>query len=172
MTLVPTSRHALSCGLLLIPAILWNILLADQLPPAFLAEVSWHDIPDGLAFAENASRIVVFALPFLMPLEQSSHASRRGLLIFAAGTVVYFSSWLALIWFPSSSWSTSALGFVAPAYTPAFWLLGIALTGRQLFWGAFYRWWMYLPFALVLILKLMRMSRLPASRFPRSCTAA
>jgi hypothetical protein len=40
------------------------------------------------------------------------------------------------------------LGFAAPAYTPLLWLLGIALLGRQLFWGKFYRWWMYLALAL------------------------
>lgn len=144
-------RYPSSCGLLLLPVILWNIALVGQLPPAFSPAEFWRDVPQGLAFAENSLRVVVFAAPFFMPLNISTPASRRGLLIFALGVAIYFASWLALILFPASSWSTSAIGFVAPAYTPLLWLLGIALVGRQLFWGAFYRWWMYLLLALVFL---------------------
>lgn len=86
-----------------------------------------------------------------MPLDVSAPTSKRALLVYAIGTLVYFASWLALILFPASSWATSALGFVAPAYTPFIWLLGIALLGRQLFWGAYYRWWMYLVLALAFL---------------------
>ena len=67
------------------------------------------------------------------------------------GTLVYFASWLMQIMFPASAWSTSALGFAAPAYTPFLWFLGIALLGRQLFWGTFYRWWMYLVLAIAFL---------------------
>lgn len=147
-----TIRHyALSCGLLLLPASLWNIALTEQLPAAFSLAEFWREIPAPLAVAENSLRVGVFALPFFMPLNLSAPASKRALLIYAAGTLVYFASWLALILFPTSSWSTSALGFIAPAYTPFLWLLGIALLGRQLFWGAFYRWWMYLVLAVAFL---------------------
>lgn len=104
-----------------------------------------------MAFAENSLRVAVFGLPFFMPLDVSAPTSKRALLVYAIGTLVYFASWLALILFPASSWATSALGFVAPAYTPFIWLLGIALLGRQLFWGAYYRWWMYLVLALAFL---------------------
>lgn len=144
-------RYALSCGLLLVPAILWNIALTKQLPPAFSLAEFWREIPAPLAFAENSLRVAVFALPFFMPLSLSAPTSKRALLIYATGTLVYFASWLALILSPASSWSTSALGFTAPAYTPCLWLLGIALLGRQLFWGTFYRWWMYLVLALAFL---------------------
>jgi hypothetical protein len=144
MKFAAIQRYALSCGLLLVPAILWNIALTEQLPSAFSLGRSWREIPAPLAFAENSLRLAVFALPFLMPLNLSAPASRRVLLVYAVGTLVYFASWLALILFPASAWSMSALGFTAPAYTPILWLLGIALLGRQLFWGTFYRWWMYL----------------------------
>ncbi len=33
---------------------------------------------------------------------------------------------------------------MAPAYTPALWLLGLAMIGRRLFWGHLYHWWMHL----------------------------
>lgn len=144
-------RYATNCGLLLIPTLVWNLVLADRLPPAFSAEVFWRDIPRPLGMLENASRILVFALPFFMPLEVSPRGQRRRILFFAAGALVYFASWLPLIAAPSSMWAVSAAGFLAPAYTPAFWLLGLALLGRRLFWGDWYRWWMYLPIAAVFL---------------------
>lgn len=132
-----------SCGLLLVPAAVWNVAFVDQLPPAYASAQFWRDIPASLAFIENALRMLVFALPFAMPLDLSTPAQRRALLIFVVGTLVYFGSWLAVMALPTSSWSTSMFGFAAPAYTPALWLLGISLLGRRLFWGHTYRWWMY-----------------------------
>lgn len=152
MTRSQTFRHyLLSCGLLLLPASLWNLALTEYLPPPFAVGEFWRDIPGPLVRIENGSRIAVFALPFCMPLETSSPAVRRGLLVFAMGTMVYFGSWLALILAPASGWATSWFGFVAPAYTPALWLFGIALTGKRLYWGRFYRWWMYLPVAFLFL---------------------
>ena len=148
MKFATIKHYALNCGLLLVPASLWNIGLTEQLPPALSSAEFSRDIPAPLAIAENSLRVAVFALPFLMPLSLSTRASKRALVIYVAGTLAYFASWLVLIVFPASSWSTSAMGFIAPAYTPFLWLLGIALLGRRLFWGMFYRRWMY--FALVL----------------------
>jgi hypothetical protein len=145
-------RSATSCGLLLIPAFAWNIALFDQLPPAFAKTVFWYDIPSFLAAIENVARTLVFALPFFMPLEVKAPIQRRGLLLFTAGTLIYFASWLALIIWPSSAWSVSAAGFMAPAYTPLLWLLGLAMVGRRLIWGHGYRWWFYLPVAAVFLI--------------------
>jgi hypothetical protein len=133
-----------SCGLLLVPALVWNVALASYLPAAFAPSEFWRDIPAPLGFVENLFRTLVFVLPFLMPLDLSTPTSRRALLWFAFGTLIYFGSWLALMVSPASSWATSALGFMAPAYTPALWLIGIAMLGQKLFWGRSYRWWMYL----------------------------
>ena len=140
-------RFATSCGLLLIPAFAWNIALAHRLPPAFSEASFWYDIPVLLTAVENVSRTVLVALPFLMPLEVTTPEQRRGLFLFTAGTLIYFASWTALIIWPSSAWSESAVGFMAPAYTPLLWLLGLAQVGRRLFWGHIYRWWFYLPVA-------------------------
>jgi len=144
MKLAAIKRYAMSCGLLLVPASVWNIAFTGQLPPSLSFAEFWRDIPAPLAAAENSLRVVVFVLPFFMPLDLAARTSRPALLVYAVGTLAYFASWLALILFPVSSWSTSGLGFTAPAYTPFVWLLGIALLGRKLFWGTFYRWWMYL----------------------------
>ncbi len=145
------ARYATSCGLLLVPALLWNLVFASRLPPAFSASVIARDVPPWLTMLENGSRVVVFALPFFMPLDVAAPVQRERLGLFAAGTLVYFASWLPLLTAPSSSWSMSAVGFLAPAYTPAIWLLGLALLGRRLFWGASYRWWMYLPVSVVFL---------------------
>lgn len=143
-------HYALSCGLLLIPVGVWNIALIASLPPIF-ASAEWRDIPAPLALAESILRLPIFVLPFLMPLNLASPVRSNALLIFVAGNLLYFASWLALILFPSSPWSSSALGFAAPAYTPALWLLGISLIGRELFWGTFYRWWMYAVLAIAFL---------------------
>ncbi len=135
--------YATSCGLLLIPALIWNAAMTDQLPPAYAMSEFWRDIPASLGVVENLCRTLVVGLPFFMPLDLATAGQRRGVVIFALGTVAYFASWLVLIAAPSSSWSTSAFGFMAPAYTPALWLLGLGLVGRRMFWGHRYRPWMY-----------------------------
>ncbi|MBL8610339.1 MAG: hypothetical protein JNL38_23585 [Myxococcales bacterium] len=151
MRVAAIRRYAWSCGLLLVPATLWNVALAGRLPPAFAPAESWREIPAPLSAAENGLRVAAFALPFFMPLDLSTPTAKRALLLYAVGTVLYFASWLALILSPGSSWSTSAVGFTAPAYTPFFWFFAIALLGRRLFWGAFYRWWMYLALAVAFL---------------------
>lgn len=143
----PRSRflhYALSCGLLLIPAIAWNLAFTSKLmPPAAMSEF-WRDIPRPLMLIENLLRALVFGLPFAMPLYTSKKSERRALLVFVLGTLVYFASWLALMYWPHSVWSSSILGSLAPAYTPILWLPSLAVLGKRLFWGHFYRWWMYL----------------------------
>lgn len=151
MKLAAIRHYALSCGLLLVPASVWNIALTGHLPSSFALAEFWRDIPAPLAATENYLRVAVFVLPFFMPLNLAAPASKPALLVYGVGTLVYFASWLALILFPASSWSASALGFTAPAYTPLLWLIGIALLGRHLFWGTFYRWWMYLALALAFL---------------------
>jgi hypothetical protein len=138
--------------LLLLPALLWNLALTDLLPAAFSPSEFWRDVPQVLASAENTLRILIFSLPFLMPLQIVTKQEQNGMLIFIVGSLTYFASWLALIAAPSSPWATSAIGFLAPAYTPVIWLAGLALLGRRLFWGDFYRWWMYLVPALLFII--------------------
>lgn len=138
------SRYVLSCGLLLIPAIAWNLAFTSRLmPPSAMSEF-WRDIPAPLVFIENLLRALVFGLPFAMPLQIATKPERRALLVFVLGTLVYFASWLALMVWPHSAWSSSTLGSLAPAYTPILWLPSLAVLGQRLFWGHFYRWWMYL----------------------------
>jgi len=129
------SRYARSCGLLLLPAIAWNIAFTSTLMPASAMAEFWRDIPAPLVFTENALRAVVFALPFAMPLHSVTQRERRALTVFALGTFVYFASWVALMSWPQSAWSGSVLGSLAPAWTPILWLPALAVLGQRLFWG-------------------------------------
>lgn len=122
---------------------LWNIVLADKLPAAFQAETFWNDIPSFLMYAENISRIAVFMLTLLMPLHIETFTQKKGLMIYTGGILVYFTSWLALIYFPDSGWSKHVIGFMAPAYTPVLWLMGIGMIGNLFYFKMPYRPWLF-----------------------------
>jgi len=111
---------------LLVPVFVWNAVFMAKLPPAFSGAVFWREIPAYIALPENLLRIAAFALPCVTVIGGFS-THRPGYFFFGLGLVVYFSSWLGLICFPQKTWSRSAVGFMAPAYTPCLWLSGIAL---------------------------------------------
>jgi hypothetical protein len=135
--------YVITCGMLLVPALAWNAALLKRLPPVISNPDIWGAIPQPLAIAENTLRILIFAVPFFMPLQVSTKRQKRGIALFIVGTLVYFASWLALIASPQSSWATSAAGFLAPAYTPALWLLGLSLLAQEYSWGSTARPWIY-----------------------------
>ena len=144
MRLLPLRRYVLSCGLLLLPIFVWNLAFTRFLPSPWGTSEFWRDIPGPLAYQENVFRLIVSLVPFLMPLEMTSAIQRRGLVVTGVGVVLYFCAWAAIMLAPHSPWASSSLGFLAPAYTPLIWLVGLALLGQRLFWGRFYRWWMFL----------------------------
>lgn len=136
-------RYAVTCGLLLVPIFVANVVLFERLPPAISDSKLWDAIPPPLALTENLLRFPIFALPFVMPLHVSTRQQQYGLACVVLGALIYLASWMALIVDPRSTWSISAAGFLAPAYTPALWLLGIALLSQDFSWGAPCRPWMY-----------------------------
>lgn len=132
-------KYLVSCFLLTIPILAWNLLLADRLPRVFQPDIFWYNIPFLLAAGEDVFRMLIFLLTICMPLSITSAKQRSGLMVYLAGIVTYFASWIALICFPSSAWSLSLPGFLAPAYTPAIWLTGIALIGDRFYFRIPYR---------------------------------
>jgi hypothetical protein len=70
-------------------------------------------------------------LPLFLPLTLAGAVERVGALLYVVGVVAYLASWTVLILWPHAAWSTSAAGFLAPAYTPALWLTGIGLIGMH-----------------------------------------
>ena len=130
----------LNCLWLLIPVLAWNAAFASRLAhPAFEFDEA---VPRWVLVLENVLRIAVMALPIVMPLRWDSPNNQIGIVVYLVGLVVYFASWIPLMVAPDSAWSNSLLGFLAPAYTPLLWLVGIGLIGG---------WWPYLVLALIFV---------------------
>lgn len=144
-------KYLLNCFLLTLPIMAWNMLLTNRLPEAFQPDIFWKDIPAFLTWGENISRALVFMFTLLMPLRIVTHVQKSGLILYVAGTIIYFASWLVLIYLPDSAWSNSILGFMAPAYTPLLWLLGIGLIGDSFYFNWPYRRWYFMLISIVFL---------------------
>jgi hypothetical protein len=132
-------RYVLMNGIwLTFPALIWHVIFASRLPAQFLPEIFWKDIPVVVHYGENILRTFAFAIPAFFMLA-SPRAGRQGWSWYIAGTLVYFVTWLPLLFAPGSAWSTSMLGFMAPAYTPLIWLVGIGLLGTEFYFPLRYR---------------------------------
>ena len=97
--------YLLNCMLLLLPIMAWNGIFPSKLPWAYATEIFDKDIPAFLSYGENIFRLFVFTLPLLMPLNIETQSQKLGLFIYIAGTVIYFLSWLAQMYFSQSVWS-------------------------------------------------------------------
>lgn len=140
-----------NCMLLILPIMAWNVIFAAKLPAAYLPEIFQKDIPPFITFGENLFRMLIFITPILMPLRIETKSQKLGLWLYLAGTAIYFISWLAQMYYPQSGWSLSAFGFLAPAYTPLIWLIGIGLIGSTLYFNSPYRSWMYIVTSILFI---------------------
>jgi hypothetical protein len=138
---------------LLVPILAFNIVFVRQLPPAYQMDMFWRDIPTWIGTPENILRTIIFLLPLVMCLRAITPAERAGFVIYIFGTLIYFAAWGALILFPQNPWSRSAAGFMAPAYTPALFLVGISLIGDTLtIPGLLYSPWIYRVFAALFLI--------------------
>lgn len=117
-----------NCFLFLIPVFIWNYIFASK-----LTEVGYMTNSIGvinLEWMENILRILVFIIPLFMRFNTSSSEFIKNINLFVIGVAIYFISWLMIIYFPDSYWSTSMIGLLAPAYTPIVWLIAIGLLGQ------------------------------------------
>lgn len=112
---------------------MWNILLVKYLPRGYSPEIFWKDIPPLIKYSENISRIIVFVLPALMMLSFETRNQKIGIRTYVIGLILYFVSWGVMIIYPESLWSTSQIGFMAPAFTTIIWFIGIGMVGRKSF---------------------------------------
>lgn len=123
-----------NCFWLMLPVLLINLALGDHLPAVLLGEAG-----PGLAFwlslLETGLRLAITGLPLFMPLIWTDRRGRAGLLVYGVGLGLYGLTWLPLVFWPDTMWSTSLPGLLAPALTPLIWLFGIALVGDR-----HYRW--------------------------------
>lgn len=118
----------LNCILLILPLLAWNIILGPKIVDPRITSDS-HS-PRWLLIAETVTRILVFAFPVLLPLQLKDAWNKAGLAVYIIGTLIYFASWLPLIYALASAWSNSPVGLLAPRLTPFLPFLGIALMGE------------------------------------------
>jgi len=122
-----------NCFWLVIPLLAWNIALAPKLT---LVEVtSDAHSPAWLLAAENLTRIVVFAFPLLLALQVKDRLGKTGLAIYLVGILIYFASWIPLVWIPQSNWSQYSAALLMPRITPLLAFMGIALIGHSRFYA-------------------------------------
>ena len=130
--------HWLNCIWLILPLLVWNLILGSRISDPRI--ISDAHAPQGLLIAENVPRSLVFALPLLILLPRGvdgqSALSKAGLIVYIFGMLVYFSTWLPLLLAPTSVWSKSPAGPLAPRLTPFLSFLGIALLGDSWPYGA------------------------------------
>ncbi len=145
-------KYFLSCILLAIPILLWDYIFTDKLPKAFQPAIFWKDIPSFITYGENISRLIMFVFISFMPLKIITNMQKNGLLLYVAGTLLYFAAWIILIYFPDTTWSNGVYGLLAPAYTPFFWLIGIGFIGDSLFLKIPYKRWLYFLVVIVFLI--------------------
>lgn len=151
MELQTVQKYAVNCFLLTLPILVWNVVLSHKLPNVFQSESFWNAIPAFLAYGENSSRVVIFLLIGLMPLRIVTITQKRGLFVYLSGVIVYFASWLALIYLPDSTWSNTIAGFLAPSYTPLVWLAGIGLIADSFYFNIPYSRWYFILASIVFL---------------------
>ena len=120
-------NYLTNCFLLIIPILVWNILLVDHLPESYAPAIFSKDIPQFVEYSENILRVFALGMPLVMLFSIKTRTQRIGLIVYILGTLLYFMSWIVLIVAPESAWSASHEGFMAPAFTPLIWLIGIGL---------------------------------------------
>ena len=136
---------------LIVPPIL-ILAIVSPLPLAYRTAVFWKDIPGWVSLGESLTRTILVVWPAFMPFRIASRTQRTGLTLYILGLAAYWAAWQVPGWLlPSSAWSTSALAFMAPAWTPAIWLVDIALMNEQMYFWVRYRRWMYLAVACVFL---------------------
>ena len=123
-----------------VPPLLASFAFWPHLGASYQPEVFWRDIPGPLGIVENVSRIGVIVLSVFMCFGLASRHQKLGWWIYALGLGAYIGCQIAIVVAPASAWATSPAGFLAPAYTPAIWMLAIALTVKDS---------VFLPFAIV-----------------------
>jgi hypothetical protein len=145
-------KYFFNCFLLTIPILLWDYSFTHKLPKAFQPEIFWKDIPSFITYCENISRLIMFVFISFMPLKIIAKKQKMGLLLYVAGTLLYFTAWIILMYFPDTTWSSSVLGLLAPAYTPLLWLIGIGIIGDSLFFKIPYKRWLYFLIVLIFLI--------------------
>lgn len=114
-----------NCFWLILPILIWNLILGSRLPQAGFQND--HLVPTWLLWSEHGLRLFVFGLPLILAFKMN----KTGLLVYCLGTLLYFATWLPLLYGPQSSWSVSPIGILAPFITPILVFSGISLISQS-----------------------------------------
>ena len=144
MPSLPREAYVRNGVWLTVPPLAISFGLWGALPEAYGAEQFDAGMPAWWRLTENVLRLVVFGLPAALVVGSRAELSRMAWPCYGLGLLAYLASYLMLVLWPEEAWSTSAVGFTAPAWTPAFWLVGLAMLCRASWLWARWRWWMYL----------------------------
>jgi len=144
-------KYVLNCFLFFVLPLLMMVF-GNRLPPPLLFENFSKGIPPVIEYGETIFRYAVMILAVFMPLQISTPRQKVGLAIYIVGVILYVLSWVPLILFPQSAWSTSWIGFSAMAYTPLIWLIGIGLVGDSFYFPIPYKPWYYILLSTVFVI--------------------
>jgi hypothetical protein len=112
---------------LVTPMLVLNLLLVNALPVALSPGSAGPDIPVWISLPETVLRVVVLGAPLLMPVSLRERPSRPVLTVYLVGLGAYIGAWVAVVWTPTSTWSTSLIGFTALAWPTVILFAGIGL---------------------------------------------
>ena len=129
----------------LIPIFIWNYIFMSKLPLVYQPQSFNHDIPMLISVGENLFRSIIFILPMFFKLSIEESRQRKGLVVFVIGVLLYFFSWLTLMYMPESTWSINILVFSAPAYTPIIWLVGLSMMVERYYLFRYSKWHYIVP---------------------------
>ena len=115
------------CLWLWVPPLGASLALWGQLPPAYQPEYFDLWVPLLLGYAETILKLSAIVISALLVVGSSQQRHPLGLGLYLCGVVIYLGSYLALIRAPDGLWAQSFVGFTAPAFTPAIWIVGIGL---------------------------------------------
>lgn len=139
-----TQKVLLNGYIPLIPILVWNFIFASRLPQAYDYQSFNSNIPLIITVGENLFRSIIFILPLFFRLNINSCLNIKKMSVFSIGLILYFTSWITLIYAPDSMWSSSVFGFTAPAYTPIIWLTGLSLIADSYYFKLRYSKWHFI----------------------------
>ncbi len=112
--------------LFFVPPMAWNMVFL-QIPSGYFS----GSAPLWIVIAENVFRASSMAYSFFLPIDKRHDLFLQGLVVYIAGMLSYFASWLVLAYLPDSAPAQSPLLRLAPAYLPLVWLGGMSMMAES-----------------------------------------
>lgn len=123
----------LNCFILILPILIWNAIFASKLPEIMQNEVP--GISQTILGIENIFRGIIFILPVFMAIDLNDSNFKTGIILYSISTLIYFISWIPLVYFSDTNFSRHFLIWLAPAYTPLVVFISFSILGKSLLYG-------------------------------------